>query len=190
MPKRSSDRPQQRYTTGEPGKIHGRDSVGIVEASCGYRDRGVSIRGKFVLSKAWVQDEGVAICLNVNSTPPAAVRHGRAGQMSGTGPCWDCRRVLLVTGPRDKYSGKILTPSSGMPRECQALLPPLPSGRSVFAENSFYRAPGGKWAQETCAGCPQQRSTTGEPVKVHGRDRVGIVEWFCGYRARGVSIRG
>ena len=51
MPKRSSDCPQQRYATGEPGKIHGQNEngVGILEASCGYRVRGVSIRGKFVL---------------------------------------------------------------------------------------------------------------------------------------------
>ena len=35
------------------------------------------------------------------------------------------------------------------------------------------------WPQgvkETCAGCPQQRYTTGEPGKVQGRDRVGILE--------------
>ena len=38
--------------------------------------------------------------------------------------------------------------------------------------------------------CPQQRYATGEPVKVQGRDRVGIVEGSCGHRARGVSIRG
>ena len=48
----SSD-PQQRYVKGEPGKVQGRDRVGIVEGSCGYRARGVIIRGKFVL-----QDEG------------------------------------------------------------------------------------------------------------------------------------
>ena len=47
---------------------------------------------------------------------------------------------------------------------------------SVFGENSFYRAPGCKWAKKTCAGCPQQRHTTGEPDKVQGQDRVGIVE--------------
>ena len=41
----SSDRPQQRYATGEPGKFHVRDDVGIIEGSCGYRARGVSIRG-------------------------------------------------------------------------------------------------------------------------------------------------
>ena len=30
---------------------------------------------------------------------------------------------------------------------------------------------------------------TGEPVKVQGQDRVGIVELSCGYRAARVSIR-
>ena len=43
--------PQRRYIPGEPGNIQGRDHVGIVEGSCGYRARGVSIRGKFVLSR-------------------------------------------------------------------------------------------------------------------------------------------
>ena len=58
----------------------------------------------------------------------------------------------------------------------------------VFGENSFYRAPGDKWAQETCAGCPKQRYIPGEPGNVQGRDRVGIVEGSCGYRARGVRF--
>ena len=35
----------------DPGKVQGRDRVGIVEGSCGYRAREVSIRGKFVLSR-------------------------------------------------------------------------------------------------------------------------------------------
>ena len=30
---------------------------------------------------------------------------------------------------------------------------------------------------------------SGAPGKVQGRDRVGIVERSCGYRARGVSFR-
>ena len=46
---------------------------------------------------------------------------------------------------------------------------------SIFRENSFL-SPRGKWTQETCAGCPQQRYATGEPGKVQGRDRVGIIE--------------
>ena len=57
--------------------------------------------------------------------------------------------------------------------------PLAPRGVSI-RENSFNRAPGGKWAQETCAGCPKQRYATGEPGKVQGWDGVGIVEWLRG----------
>ena len=39
---------------------------------------------------------------------PAAVCHGRARQISGTGPCRDCGRVMWLPKPRDQYSGKIL----------------------------------------------------------------------------------
>ena len=46
--------PKQRYAKGEPGKVQGRDHVGFVEGSCGYRAREVSIRGKF--DKPGVQD--------------------------------------------------------------------------------------------------------------------------------------
>ena len=60
----------------------------------------------------------------------------------------------------------------------------------VPRENSFYRAPGAKWAQETCAGCPHQRYAAGEPGKVQGRDHVGNVEESYGYRVCGVSVRG
>ena len=59
--KRNSD-PQQRYITDEPGKVQGRDSVGLVEVYSGYRARGVSIRGKFI-EKPGVQDEGVVTWL-------------------------------------------------------------------------------------------------------------------------------
>ena len=70
------------------------------------------------------------------------------------------------------------------------LLPPLPHRESVPGKNSFYRAPGGNWAEETCAVCPQQRYATKEPGKIQGRDRVGIVEGSFGNRVCGVSIRG
>ena len=40
--------------------------------------------------------------------PPAAARHGRARQSSGTAPCGDCRRVLCIPGPLGKYSGKFV----------------------------------------------------------------------------------
>ena len=65
------------------------------------------------------------------------------------------------------------------------LLPPLPHGVQYSKNFFFYRAPGGKWA-----GYPQQQYTTAEPGKVQGQDRMGIIERSCGYRARGVSVRG
>ena len=39
--------------------------------------------------------------------PPAAVRHGRARQNSGTGAWGDCSRYLWVSGPRGQYLGNI-----------------------------------------------------------------------------------
>ena len=39
--------------------------------------------------------------------PQAAVRHGRARQRSGTGPCRDCIGVLQVPGSWGQYSGKM-----------------------------------------------------------------------------------
>ena len=57
---------QQRYIPGETGNVQGRDRVGIVEGSCGYRARGVNIRGKFVLSRnTGYKTRGVATWLNV-----------------------------------------------------------------------------------------------------------------------------
>ena len=70
------------------------------------------------------------------------------------------------------------------------IIDPLPHGVSVFGESSICRDQGCKSAQETCTGCPHQRYATGELSKVQGRDRVGIVEGSCGYRARGISIWG
>ena len=89
---------------GEPGKVKGRNHVGIVEGSCGYRTRAFTIRGKFVIS------------------------------------------------------------------------------RNLGYEGNRYVA---KHSSD-----PQQRYVTDEPGKIQGRERVGIVEGSCGYRARGVSIRG
>ena len=40
--------PQHQYAMGEPCKDEGRDLVGIVEGSCGYRARGISIQEAFV----------------------------------------------------------------------------------------------------------------------------------------------
>ena len=121
--------PKQRYTTGEQGKFQGRDHVGIVEISYGYRARVVNVEGKIVLSRnPGYQTRGVTMWLKADLTrgyccrifpagdqywgdlcrvPPTAVHHGRARQSSGTGPCGYCRRFLWVAGPRGQYSGKI-----------------------------------------------------------------------------------
>ena len=110
--------------------------------------------------------------------PLAAVRNGRARQSSGTGPCGYCRRVLWVPCPVDQYSGKIrfiekprvkdegsrhVVKRSSDPRvahpdvkvQVRDLVRVVgivahfaPTG-SAPGENSFYRAPGGKWAHET-----------------------------------------
>ena len=66
--------------------------------------------------------------------------------------------------------------------------PFFPTGVSIRG-NSFYRAPGDKWAPETCAGCPKQRYATGASGKDQGRDRVCIVESSCWYRTHGFSVR-
>ena len=100
--------------------IQGRDCAGNVEGSCGYRARGVSIRGQFVLSRnTGYKTMGVAMCLSVVLTSDVKVQ------------VRDLLRVVCIVAP-------------------------LPFERSVFRENSFYRAQGGKWAEEICAGCPQQ----------------------------------
>ena len=148
--------PQQRYATGEPGKVQGRDRVGIVERSrvkgplgsvfgenLFYREtQGTRLGGRHMAKRS--SDPRVAY--------PEVKVHVR-----------DLVRVLGVVAPF--------------------------APRVSIRENLFYRAPRAKWAQKTCAGCPQQRYATGEPGKVQGWDRVGIVEWSYGNRARRVSIR-
>ena len=69
--------PQQRYATGEPGNVQGRDRVGFVEGG-----PGVSIRGKIILSR---NTRGVAIWLNV-AYPGSLPRSGS----SDTGPSSSC----------------------------------------------------------------------------------------------------
>ena len=111
--------------------------------------------------------------------PLAAVRHGRARQSSGTGPCGYCRKVLWVLGPAGQYSGKIrfiekpgvedeggrhVVKRSSDPRVAHPdvkiqvrdlvrvvdiVAPSLPPWGPVPGENSFYRAPGRKWAHVT-----------------------------------------
>ena len=118
------------------------------------------------IQKPGVQDEGVATWLNAVLTPQQRYATGGARQSSGTGPCGDCRRSMWVPG-------------------------------SVFGKNSFHRQTrgtrrgGGRQVAKRSSDPPppKQRYATGEPGKVQGRDRVGIIV-SCGYRARGVSVRG
>ena len=112
--------------------------------------------------------------------PLASAHHGRAWQSSGTGPCYYCRKVLLVPGPAGQCS-RFYREARGTRRSRHvvkrssdlrvahpeikvqvrdlvrvvSIVAPLPRGCSVSGENWFYRAPEGRWAQETCAGCPQ-----------------------------------
>ena len=99
MAKRSSDPPGSLPRSQTSGTGH--------SASCGYCctlcPTGGRCPGKFVLSSPREKMGTGDLC----RVPPAAVRHGRARQTSGTGPCGDCRRVLWVPGPRGQYWGKI-----------------------------------------------------------------------------------
>ena len=140
-------------------------------------------------------------------------------QGSGTGPSASCVYCCPLCPVGDQYSGKIcfigkpevhdegvalwlnvvLTLGLSIPVKIQVRdlvrvvgivsVFAQRGGESVFGGNSFSRSPGGKLAQETCAGCPCQWYTTGKLGKVQGRDRVGIVDDPVG-RARGVSVRG
>ena len=114
--------------------------------------------------------------------PLAAVRHGRARQTSESGPCGDCRRVLWEPGPGGQYSGKArfiekygvqdewgrhVAKYSSDPRQAYPevklqgrdlvrvvgiVAPFAPMGAGT-RENSFCRAPVGKWVQDTRTVC-------------------------------------
>ena len=89
----------------------------LARNTCEYRAHWVSIRGKFVLSKKNLGvgtrenfPRGVPREMGTEDAcrlPPAALRHSRVRQSSGTEPYGDCRRVLWVPGPWGLYSGKI-----------------------------------------------------------------------------------
>ena len=93
---------QQRHATGKPGKVRGRDCVGIVEGPA----VSVFVKNSFYLETLATRGGGRHVAKR-SSDPPAAVRHGRARQSSGKGPCVDCRRGMWVPGPRGQYTGKI-----------------------------------------------------------------------------------
>ena len=124
------------------------------------------------IEKPGVQDEGVVMWLNVVLTPgkptlksnlrtgPSAIHRensfyrAQKGEM-GTGDLsvfgensfyretWGTRRGVVM------WLNVVLTPGKPTPKSN------LRTGPSaIHGENSLYRAPGGKWAQVTCAGCP------------------------------------
>ena len=51
------------------------------------------------------------------------------------------------------------------------IVAPFAHGWPVLGENSFYQAPAGKWAQETCAGFP----SSGTPRESQAKFRGGTV---------------
>ena len=90
--KRSSD-PRIAY----PEDIdHLRDLVLVVGIVAPFTPLRVGTRGNFVLSSP----RGGMGPGDVCRVRPAAVRHRRARQSSGTGMCGDCTRVLWVPGTR------------------------------------------------------------------------------------------
>ena len=95
--------------------------------------------------------------------PLAAVRHGRARQSSGTGPCGYCRRVLWVPGPAGQYSGKIrFIEKPGVEDE---------GGRHVVKRSSDPRV-------------------AHPDVKVQVRDLVRVVGIVAPFAPMGASTRG
>ena len=84
--KRSSD-PRIAYPE---VKVHLRDLVRFVGIVAPFAPLGLGSRGNFVLSSP----RGEMVPGDVCRLPPAAVRHGRARQSSGTGMCGDCKKVL------------------------------------------------------------------------------------------------
>ena len=100
------------------------------------------------------------------------------------------RHVIKRSSDPHGSPPRSLSSGTGPNASCGYCCPLCPAGVQYSGNIRFYRAPKGRWAQETYAGCPQQRYTTGESGKVQGRDRVGIVDGSCGNRARRVSIGG
>ena len=129
--------------------------VGIVAL---FAAMGASTRGKFVLSSRF----GKMGTCDLSRVPLAAVRHWRARQSSGTGPCGYCRRVLWVPGPAGQYSGKIrFIEKPGVEDE---------GGRHVVKRSSD----------------PRVANTD---VKVQVRDLVRVVGIVAPFAPMGASIR-
>ena len=115
MAKRNSD-PRIAYPE---IKFQVRDILRVAGIVATFAPVGAFTRGKFVLSsfreKMGTGDgtgpSASCVCCcplcPTGGRTPAAVRHGRARQTSGTEPCEDYRKVMWLPGPRGQYSGKI-----------------------------------------------------------------------------------
>ena len=141
----------------------------------------------------------------------AAVCHGRARQISGTGPCGNCRRVLWLPNPRCQYSGKIfynekpgyktmrvvmwlnvvLTPLIAYPEvkvqvrnlvQVVGMVAPFAPLGVGTGEIRFIEPQWVNCHNRPLPGAPR----SGTPRE--SRDGMGIVERSCGHRARGVTM--
>ena len=140
-------------------KVQVRDLVRVVGIVAPFAPMGASTRGKFVLSSP----RGEMGTWDLSRVPLAAVRHGRARQSSGTGPCGYCRRVLWVPGPAGQYSGKIrFIEKPGVQDE---------GGRHVVKRSSDPRV-------------------AHPDVKVQVRDLVRVVGIVAPFAPMGASTRG
>ena len=205
------------FATGEPGKVQIRDLVRVVGIVAPFAPR-VSVPGeiRFIEPQGgkWAQ-ETCAVCPVCHGRARQSSGTGPCGDcirvlwVPGPRSQYSGKiRLIAKPGEQDEVGGGGMGGGSGKRSSdtrvaypevkiqvrdlvrVVGILAPFDQGGSVPGKNSFYRVPGGKWAQETCAVWPQQQYATGEPGKVQGRDRVGIVEGSCGYRTSGVSIRG
>ena len=61
--------PQQRYATGEPGKVQGRDRVGIVEGPVGTAPVGSEFRQNMFYPETCGERRGVAMWLKLVLAP-------------------------------------------------------------------------------------------------------------------------
>ena len=97
--------------------------MGTVEGSCGYRTLGVSIRGKFDLSRNMGYKTRGGCHVTKNSSDP--------------------RQAY----PEVKLQGRDLVRVVGI------VAPFAPMGAGTRENSFYRTTGGGVWAQETCAGC-------------------------------------
>ena len=147
---------------GRTRKTSGTGLHGIVEGSCGYRARGVSIRRKFVLSRnLWYKTRGVAIWINVVLTPGSLPR----SQTAGTGPSASCGYCCPVCPTGGRYTGKsrCIEPREKMGRGELHWVPPAAVRHGRARQTS---------GMEPCGGCRQVQWVPGPWGQYSGKIRL------------------